>query len=533
MKLSSALLAASLGLAAAHGDNDGQHVPKLLGGRRFMADVKMRRPVVAHESLPARRPAASAKKANHLQERQSDNTNGQCGPGVGSCAAAYCCSPEGWCGKTKDYCAAPDCQINYGTGCDANKKPSGVDTTSIPRPKLGTALYGGAGIYDCVNPGHIALTFDDGPYIYTNDLLDKLKSYGAKATFFITGNNLGKGMINDPATIYPAILKRMHAEGHQIASHTWSHQNASQLTNTQFTNQMIWNEIAFNSVLGFFPAYMRPPYSICEKNCQNILSTLGYHQIYFDLDTAGYLNDSPTKIQNSKNIFIQAMDNSDPSTDSFLQIEHDIHSQVVYNLTDYVLTNMLSYGYQPVTVGECLGDPISNWYRAGPGGSVPTSTVRSTVVSSTARPTTASTSSSGATRTIISTSPTGTGVSTNGLCGNGITCAGSRYGSCCSAFGFCGTGDDYCLVENGCQKNAGTCAGAGASSTVPTSTARPTNTATPAIVPSLNGLCGPDNQQTCAGTLFGTCCGPSGRCSSNTISCLGILGCQRDYGKCI
>jgi peptidoglycan/xylan/chitin deacetylase (PgdA/CDA1 family) len=49
----------------------------------------------------------------------------------------------------------------------------------------------------------------------------------------------------------------MHAEGHQIASHTWSHENASSLTNNQFTNQMIWNEIAFNSILGFFPTYMR------------------------------------------------------------------------------------------------------------------------------------------------------------------------------------------------------------------------------------------------------------------------------------
>jgi hypothetical protein len=34
-------------------------------------------------------------------------------------------------------------------------------------------LYGGAGIYDCVNTGDIAITFDDGPYLYTNDLLDK------------------------------------------------------------------------------------------------------------------------------------------------------------------------------------------------------------------------------------------------------------------------------------------------------------------------------------------------------------------------
>lgn len=59
-----------------------------------------------------------------------------------------------------------------------NKKPSGVDTTSVPRPKLGNVLYGGNGIYDCVNPGEIAITFDDGPYLYTNDLLDKFKVRG-------------------------------------------------------------------------------------------------------------------------------------------------------------------------------------------------------------------------------------------------------------------------------------------------------------------------------------------------------------------
>ena len=56
-----------------------------------------------------------------------------------------------------------------------NQKPSGADTADVARPKLGSVLYGGAGIYDCVKAGDIALTFDDGPYIYTNDLLDKLK----------------------------------------------------------------------------------------------------------------------------------------------------------------------------------------------------------------------------------------------------------------------------------------------------------------------------------------------------------------------
>jgi len=59
--------------------------------------------------------------------------------------------------------------------CAQNRKPSGVDTSSVPRPKLGNVLIAGAGIYDCVNAGEIAITFDDGPYLYTNDLLDKFK----------------------------------------------------------------------------------------------------------------------------------------------------------------------------------------------------------------------------------------------------------------------------------------------------------------------------------------------------------------------
>ncbi|KAK4163498.1 hypothetical protein QBC43DRAFT_319744 [Cladorrhinum sp. PSN259] len=560
MRLSTTILAASLGLATAHDDHGGQHVPKLLGGRKFLSELGARWKTAAHDAIVAKSYGPhQQRQTRNLDKRQ--NTNGKCGAGSGSCAEGYCCSSAGWCGKGEEYCTAPDCQINYGSGCDGNQKPSGADTSGVARPKNGKVAYGGAGIYDCKNAGDIALTFDDGPYLYTNDLLDKLKSYGAKATFFITGNNIAKGHINDPKTPYPAVIKRMHAEGHQVASHTWSHENASQLTNTQFTNQMVWNEIAINSILGFFPTYMRPPYSICPSSCQTVLSNLGYHAIYFDLDTAGYLNETPQLIQNSKNIWDKAIKSSDPSEDSFLQIEHDIHQQVVYNLTDYVLTSLYSNGYQAVTVGECLGDPQANWYRTGP--SQPPSASSSVIP----------------TRTSVSAAPTKTGTTTDGTCGNGITCLGqTRFGTCCSSVGYCGVGDDYCNVSNGCQSQWGKCDGVTATSssintrsTIPPSssvntrstirsssssttntrstigtsttrsTVRPTSTSTTSsakptetgLQVSTDGDCGPDFGQTCTGSRFGTCCGPSGRCSSNTIACLAILGCQPEYGRCI
>jgi len=93
-----------------------------------------------------------------------------------------------------EYCNAPECQFEYGPACDANYVPSGLNTSSIPRPALGNEIYGSSGIYDCNIAGHMALTFDDGPFIYTRHILDLLDEYSAKATFFITGNNMGKSV---------------------------------------------------------------------------------------------------------------------------------------------------------------------------------------------------------------------------------------------------------------------------------------------------------------------------------------------------
>jgi hypothetical protein len=126
------------------------------------------------------------------------------------------CSPVGFCGRGYQHCASPNCQIAYSDGCDASKKPLGEPTLNVSRPRLGNVTYSGPGIEHCTKPGTIALTFDDGPYNFTSHLLDVLAAYGAKATFFITGNNLGKGQIDIEETGWPNIIRRMHAEGHQV-----------------------------------------------------------------------------------------------------------------------------------------------------------------------------------------------------------------------------------------------------------------------------------------------------------------------------
>lgn len=73
----------------------------------------------------------------------------------------------------------------------------------------------GAVIDHCIVPGTVALTFDDGPYIYTPQILDTLSQRGARATFFLNGVHMGN--IHE----YTDVMRRTIAEGHQLASHTY------------------------------------------------------------------------------------------------------------------------------------------------------------------------------------------------------------------------------------------------------------------------------------------------------------------------
>ena len=309
------------------------------------------------------------------------NAAGRCGPdGNGaSCTSSQCCSAAGYCGKGSDYCTDPDCQYQYGI-CDSNTTPAGASTLNDARPKLGSITYADD-IYDCIADNVVALTYDDGPYQYTSALLDVLKKYKFSATFFITGNNLGKGPIDTTAP-YPDIIKRMIAEGHQVASHTWSHYSLSTLSTAMRRDQMAKNERALANIIGKYPTYMRPPFSDCtpESGCTKDLTALGYHRVYFDLDTEDYLHDDPSQIQQSKDIVRDALFGAGKDATDYLSIEHDIHQQTVANLSTYFFDQIVQKGWKGVTVGECLQDDPKNWYRTPSGGAA------STVVSSSSVP---------------------------------------------------------------------------------------------------------------------------------------------------
>ena len=281
---------------------------------------------------------------------------------------------------------------------------------------------------DCTVPGDMALTFDDGPWDYISQILDILDDFGVKATFFVAGNNRGKGHIDDAANPWAAILRRMHEAGHHIASHTWTHRDLNQVNSTIRKTEMIYNEMAFRNIFGWIPTYMRPPYLECNaaSGCLSLLNTLGYHIITNDIDTKDYENDDASLIQISKNRFSSGA-STDSTHNEYIVLAHDVHYQTVVNLTAYMINTSRNRGYNLVTVGECLNDPKENWYRTVSGGAGSTGTPTGTSVitkrsSSTGYPTPTST---------LTPSP-------NQSCGGstGYTCQGSAFGSCCSFYGF-------------------------------------------------------------------------------------------------
>ncbi|KAF7335827.1 Chitin deacetylase [Mycena venus] len=113
-----------------------------------------------------------------------------------------------------------------------------------------------ATVYDkCVVNNTIALTFDDGPWIYMNEISDLFTDHQAKATFFISTDALSplsplstenNDMHFADGDNYDCIyddkvvqrLRYTYKAGHQICSHTWSHPDLNTLDAAQIEEEI-------------------------------------------------------------------------------------------------------------------------------------------------------------------------------------------------------------------------------------------------------------------------------------------------------
>ncbi len=100
----------------------------------------------------------------------------------------------------------------------------------------------------------IALTFDDGPALQTENVLRVLEETNTKATFFCIGNRI-KGKED--------ILKKIDEAGHLIGNHSYSHGFLFDLKNTSsFVNDLELANAEIKKVIGKEPVFFRPPYGV-------------------------------------------------------------------------------------------------------------------------------------------------------------------------------------------------------------------------------------------------------------------------------
>ncbi len=121
----------------------------------------------------------------------------------------------------------------------------------------------------------IYLTFDDGPIPEVTDfVLDTLKNYNAKATFFCVGENISKN---------PEVFKRVIEEGHVIGNHTYNHLKGWKTeTNIYLENIALCEELISKSNQLF-----RPPYGRITREQIKLVSK-NYKIIMWDVLSADY-----------------------------------------------------------------------------------------------------------------------------------------------------------------------------------------------------------------------------------------------------
>jgi peptidoglycan/xylan/chitin deacetylase (PgdA/CDA1 family) len=114
-----------------------------------------------------------------------------------------------------------------------------------------------------------ALTFDDGPSREsTSQILDILSETNAKAAFFVIGVNARRN---------PDIIKRMHAEGHVIANHSFDHSHLGVFrTRRYWERQVQETDDLIQNIIGIKPAFFRPPMGIRTGHVQNAARRNGH-----------------------------------------------------------------------------------------------------------------------------------------------------------------------------------------------------------------------------------------------------------------
>lgn len=205
----------------------------------------------------------------------------------------------------------------------------------------------GQAITSCTQPGVVALTFDDGPSPYLRAVVDSLSAVGGKATFFLNGQNFYNIFDPEPS----ANLMYAVQNGHQVASHTWSHAHLTSLSRDQIVEELKKVDDAIQQIAGVRPAFMRPPYGEYNELVLDVAREEGQTVVIWDFDSGDSMGASPDQSKAAYDTAAQSFPKS------LLALNHDTHETTATVVAPHAIQVLTQAGYKLVTVAECLGLP--------------------------------------------------------------------------------------------------------------------------------------------------------------------------------
>ncbi|MFZ4150769.1 polysaccharide deacetylase family protein [Streptomyces pseudogriseolus] len=216
------------------------------------------------------------------------------------------------------------------TGCTRveTTAPSSVRATTDVKARFGTV--------DCREARCIALTFDAGPGEHSARLLDILAEERVPATFFL----LGERHIDT----YPELVRRMADEGHEVASHTWTHRILTELEPEEIREELERTNDAIERLTGRRPTLMRPPQGRTDDTVHGISRELGLSEVLWSVTAKDYATADPDLI--TRRVLAQS------SRDGIILL-HDLYDGTVPAVPG-IIDALKRRGYVFVTVPQLL-----------------------------------------------------------------------------------------------------------------------------------------------------------------------------------
>jgi peptidoglycan/xylan/chitin deacetylase (PgdA/CDA1 family) len=204
----------------------------------------------------------------------------------------------------------------------------------VPPSMAGTIIWHGSRKLP-----EVALTFDDGPNSKaTPQILDILKKYDVKATFFVLGKFIEKNK---------GIISREAQEGHVIGNHTYTHASGLITDSNKIKRELTKTNDLIKKYAEQNVKYFRPPFGFESWRFLNEAENLGYTIILWNRD-AGDWNHKTGKDIASKILKY--------SSNGTIILLHDggASREAVINALPVVIEGLKKKGFKFVTIDEMV-----------------------------------------------------------------------------------------------------------------------------------------------------------------------------------